>query len=204
MHCPSPSSSVDTLTSRHIVSTTTPPIAPPSQYSTGHRVSIPDLAGGSVSREESLNNFSSDINSHMVPQGEMMMSSMSMSGSQHTTITPAQHQTMVLWVIFMMTIKLSLIKISSHGSVVTSVVMPPVPSPGQHVLLSAKMDPDTDASYGVSLARLDNTLSRKQGNGIFFRWTFFSEKYLIITSQHHHHNLNINGDTLNIFNLNAA
>lgn len=69
----------------------------------------------------------------------------------------------------MMTIKLSLIKISSHGSVVTSVVMPPVPSPGQHVLLSAKMDPDTDASYGVSLARLDNTLSRKQGNGIFFR-----------------------------------
>ena len=55
------------------------------------------------------------------------------------------------------------------GSVVTSMVIPPIPSPGQHVLLSAKMDPDTDTSFGVSLARMDNTLSRKQNNGNFFR-----------------------------------
>ena len=153
MHCPSPSSSVDTLTSRHIVSTTAPPIAPPSQYSMGHRGSIPDLAGDTISREESFNNLTSDSNSHMVSQGGMMISSMSMSGSQNTTITPAQHQTMVLWE-SVSKILHSLIKISSMGSVVTSMVIPPVPSPGQHVLLSAKMDPDTDASYGVSLARL--------------------------------------------------
>ena len=62
-----------------------------------------------------------------------------------------------------------MIKISSMGSVVTSMVIPTVPSPGQHVLLSAKMDPDTDTSYGVSLARMENTLSRKKNNGNFFR-----------------------------------
>ena len=107
MHCPSPSSSVDTLTSRHIVSTTVPPIAPPSEYSMGHRGSIPDLGGGSDSRVEGFNNLSSDTNSHMVTLGETMMSSMTMSGSQNTTITPAQHQTMVIWVIIRMAHKLS-------------------------------------------------------------------------------------------------
>ena len=67
---------------------------------------------------------------------------------------------------------------------VTSVVIPQAAGPGQHVVLSAKMDPDTDTSYGVkmikmdpdtdtsygvSLARMDNTLSRNHGNGTFFR-----------------------------------
>ena len=61
------------------------------------------------------------------------------------------------------------VKISSLGSVVTSVVIPQAAGPGQPVLLSAKMDPDTDTSYGVSLARMDNTLSRNHGNGTFFR-----------------------------------
>ena len=61
------------------------------------------------------------------------------------------------------------VKISSLGSVVTSVVIPQAAGPGQHVLLSAKVDPDTDTSYGVSLARMDNTLSRNHGNGTFFR-----------------------------------
>ena len=95
MHCPSPSSSVDTLTSRHVISTSTPPIAPPSQYSLGHRGSIPDLGVSPDSRDESFHNLRTDANTHMVPQGEMMMSSMSMSGSRQTTITPSQHQTMV-------------------------------------------------------------------------------------------------------------
>ena len=52
---------------------------------------------------------------------------------------------------------------------VTSVVIPQAAGPGQHVLLSAKVDPDTDTSYGVSLARMEDTLSRNHGNGTFFR-----------------------------------
>lgn len=114
MHCPSPSSSVDTLTSRHIVSTTAPPIAPPSEYSMGHRGSIPDLGGGSDSRAEGFSNLSSDTNSHMAPLGETMMSSMTMSGSQNTTITPAQHQTMVLREIIRMAHELSFLDLK-HG-----------------------------------------------------------------------------------------
>ena len=195
MHCPSPSSSIDTLTSRHVA----PPISPPTAYmtrsSTGEdNTSYHQVGPGSTSMTSCghTDHISSSSSPTHLPSV--------ISSTQHITlvIKPkimeqfsrflkkifsylndfdmfqeflksfAKFSAIFNFIFFLLQISNT---IGGNGEVSGS------HPGGQHVLLSAKLDPDTDQSYGgVTLSRLTTTstgpgtLNRlHSNNGGYFR-----------------------------------
>jgi len=146
MHCPSPSSSIDTLTSRHVA----PPISPPTAYMTR-----------SSTGED-------NTSYHQVGPG-----STSMTSCGHTDHISSSSSPTHLPSVISSTQHITLISNTIGGNGEVSGSHPG----GQHVLLSAKLDPDTDQSYGgVTLSRLTTTstgpgtLNRlHSNNGGYFR-----------------------------------
>lgn len=143
MHCPSPSSSIDTLTSRHV--------PPPSQY-TGTGIGTDDDTCGHVTTDLTLSHNCD----HMLPVPCHKI----ISATQQTTLNGESLHNNILSDI--------VASHSAHVNPITSHINP-ISSHGQHVLLSAKLDPATEMSYDVTLSRLGTgdtmTLSRLD-NGV--------------------------------------